>query len=138
MGFTLRQAKAEVLRNGLVLGRLIYVDDIATDNVLRQQSGGIDIAPGRKIVSGTTINLVLGRSSYDSTVKTPDLVGRQYLTAVDLIHENSLNVGRLSFDSSVRTYADSVAASVRSQSPPAGQTVTKGAELTLHLSAKKQ
>ena len=36
VGFSMRQAKAELLSRGLVLGRLIYVKDMATNNVLRQ------------------------------------------------------------------------------------------------------
>ena len=36
IGYSMRQAMAELQSRGLVLGRLIYVKDMATNNVLRQ------------------------------------------------------------------------------------------------------
>ncbi len=131
VGTSLRQAKAELLRNGLTLGRLIYVRDIATNNVLRQQRYGFDIASGTPVSSGTRIDLVLGLGKDDMTY-VPNLAGKQYLQAVDILQENSLNLGRLRFDDTVRDYADSVAAVVYSQNPASG-TVRKGTEVTLHL-----
>lgn len=134
VGVSLRQAKAELLRNGLALGRLIYVKDIATNNVLRQQRYGFDIPAGEPVSSGTRIDLVLGLGKDDMTY-VPDLSGKQYLQAVDILQENSLNVGRLRFEAGVRDYADSVAAVVYSQNPASG-TVRKGSEVTLHLKSK--
>ena len=45
-GFSLRQARTELASNGLNVGKLIYVEDMATNNVLAQQYNGEDIAPG--------------------------------------------------------------------------------------------
>ncbi len=134
IGTSLRQAKAELLRNGLSLGRLVYVRDIATNNVLRQQRYGFDIPAGAPVSSGTRIDLVLGLGKDDMTY-VPDLSGKQYLQAVDILQDNSLNVGRLRFDAGVRSYADSAAAVVYSQNPVSG-TVRKGTEVTLHLKSK--
>ncbi|MBQ9661252.1 MAG: PASTA domain-containing protein [Bacteroidales bacterium] len=133
VGFSMRQAKAELARSGLALGRLIYVRDIATNNVLRQQRGGVDIKAGTRLASGTTINLVVGLNPDDNMTFVPKLVGRQYLHAVDLTQENSLNVGRLHFDETVRTYADSVSAVVYQQRPAASEKVRMGSEVTMSL-----
>ena len=134
VGCSLRQAKAELLRNGLALGKLIYVRDIATNNVLRQQRGGVDIAPGKSLPSGTVINLVLGLNPVDGYTYVPKLIGRQYMNAVDIIQENSLNVGKLHFDETVTTYADSVSAVVYLQRPAtSSETVRMGTEVTLSL-----
>lgn len=134
VGCSLKQAKAELQRNGLALGRLIYVRDIATNNVLRQQRGGVDIAPGRPLSSGTTINLVLGLNPSESDTYVPKLIGKQYLNAVDMIQENSLNVGKLHFDDTVQSYADSVSAVVYSQRPSGTEgTVRMGTEVVLNL-----
>lgn len=133
VGYSMRQAKAELVRNGLVLGRLIYVRDIATNNVLRQQRGGVDIKAGTKLASGTTINLVVGLSPSDNMTYTPKLVGKQYLHAVDLIQESSLNVGKLHFDETVKTYADSVSAFVYQQRPAPSEKMRMGTEVTLSL-----
>ena len=133
VGCSMRQAKAELVRNGLVLGRLIYVRDIATNNVLRQQRGGVDIKAGTRLASGTTINLVVGMSPNDNMTYTPKLIGKQYLHAVDLAQESSLNLGKLHFDETVKTYADSVSAVVYQQRPSASEQVRLGSEVTLSL-----
>ncbi|MCR5841908.1 MAG: PASTA domain-containing protein [Bacteroidales bacterium] len=133
VGYSMRQAKAELARAGLTLGRLIYVRDIATNNVLRQQRGGVDIKAGTRLASGTTINLVVGLSPNDNMTVTPKLIGKQYLHAVDQTQENSLNVGKLHFDETVKTYADSVSAFVYQQRPAASEQVRMGAEISMSL-----
>ena len=133
VGFSMRQAKAELTRNGLVLGRLIYTRDIATNSVLRQQRGGVDIKAGTPVASGTTINLVLGLNPNDNMTYVPKLIGKQYLPAVDQTLESSLNVGKLHFDETVKTYADSVSAFVYQQRPSASEKVRMGSEVTMSL-----
>ena len=133
VGYSMRQAKAELARHGLALGRLIYVRDIATNSVLRQQRGGVDIKPGTVLASGTTINLVVGLNPSDNMTYVPKFVGKQYLPAVDLTLESSLNVGKLHFDETVKTYADSVSAFVYQQRPAASEKMRMGTEVTLSL-----
>ena len=133
VGFSMRQAKAELARAGLTLGRLIYVRDIATNNVLRQQRGGVDIKAGTRLASGTTINLVLGLNPNENMTYVPKLIGKQYLPAVDQALESSLNVGRLHFDETVKTYADSVSAFVYQQRPAPSEKVRMGTEITMSL-----
>ena len=60
VGLSLRQAKAELMSRGLVLNRLVYVQDMATNNVLRQLKGNREIEPGTMIDSESQIDLVLG------------------------------------------------------------------------------
>ena len=130
---SLRQAKAELAAKGLVLGKLNYVSDIATNNVLRQQHRGRDIAAGRQIYTGSVIDLVLGLNGADAMTYVPRLSGYKYLNAVDALHDNSLNVTPV-FDKSVRTYADSVNAVVYSQRPEAtGNPVVMGTGVTIYL-----
>ena len=117
VGISLRQAKAELQRNGLVLGKLVYVRDLATNNVISQQRFGRELLPGTPVPSGATINLVLGLSETDEMTFIPDLIGRRYQQAVDAVQESSLNIGSLVFDSSVTNYADSLNAFVYSQTP---------------------
>jgi beta-lactam-binding protein with PASTA domain len=133
VGYSMRQAKAELTRTGLTLGRLIYTRDIATNSVLRQQRGGVDIKAGTRLASGTTINLVVGLNPNDNMTYVPKLVGKQYLPAVDLTLENSLNVGQLHFDETVKTYADSVSAFVYQQRPAASEKMRMGTEVTMSL-----
>ena len=131
---SLRQAKAELSAKGLALGRLNYVSDIATNNVLRQQYRGRDIEPGVQLYSGSVIDLMLGLNGSDAMTYVPNLHGYKYLSAIDAIQDNSLNVSAVIFDKEVRSYADSMAATVYSQRPAAtGNPVVMGSSVTIYL-----
>ena len=135
VGLSMRQAKTELSSRSLVLGKLIYVRDIATNIVIRQQVGGEDIRPGTMVRGGTVVNLVVGMDPVEGRTYIPNLVGRKYMRAVETIQDNSLNVGKVEFDRSVRTYADTVNAVVRSQSPAVlDHSVPMGTEVSLKLS----
>jgi beta-lactam-binding protein with PASTA domain len=132
---SLRQARAELSSKGLVLGRLNYVSDIATNNVLRQLYRGNDVEPGRQLYTGSVIDLVLGLNGSDAMTYVPNLHGFKYLRAVDALHDNSLNVSGLFFDKTVRSYTDSLNAVVYSQRPSAtGYPTVMGTGVTLYLS----
>ncbi len=128
VGLSMRQALAELQSRGLVLGKLIYVEDMATNNVLRQLKGNREIAPGRNIETDTVIDLVVGLNpDTDATTYIPSVVGKRYLTAVDAVHKQSLNIKTLRFDDSVNTYEDSLNAVVYRQAPEP-MAVTAGSE----------
>ena len=131
---SLRQAKAELSAKGLVLGRLNYVSDIATNNVLEQHYRGREIEPGKQLYTGSVIDLVLGLNGADAMTYVPNLRGYKYLSAIDAIQDNSLNVSAVVFDKEIRTYADSMAATVYSQRPAAtGIPVVMGTAVTVYL-----
>lgn len=137
VGYSMRQAKAELASRGLNLGKLIYVDDIATNNVLKQQYRGRDIAQGQEVESGSSIDLVVGLNSSDNVTLIPNVVGMKYIRAVDAIHDNSLNISKLVFDSSVKDYNDSLNAVVTRQNPAASQySLVMGSDVTLYLSVE--
>ena len=134
VGYSMRQAKAELASRGLNLGRLIYVNDIATNNVLRQLYNSREIAAGTQIESGSVIDLMVGLNSEDNRTYAPDVKGLKYLRAVDAVHDHSLNVGKLNFDKQVKTYSDSLNAVVYKQAPTqAGGPLTMGAAVSLWL-----
>lgn len=134
VGCSMRQAKAELASKGLFLGRMSYVEDIATNNVLRQLYHNREIKPGKMIDSGSSIDLVLGLNSEEGVAYVPDVHGMKYRRAVDIVQDNSLNIGRLVFDKSVKNYSDSLNAVVYEQKPVAnGTPVQMGAEVTLYL-----
>lgn len=139
VGYSMRQAKAELNSRGLALGKLIYVNDIATNNVLRQIYRNREIKPGRQIETGSEINLEVGLNSEDNLTYIPNVKGLKYLRAVDAVHDNSLNIGRIVFDKSVRNYTDSLNASVTRQTPEAsGNPILMGSDVTLYLSLDKK
>ena len=132
VGYSMRQAKAELSSKGLNLGKLIYVSDMATNNVLKQQYRGSDIKSGTMIDSGSDVDLVVGLNDTDNQTRVPNVVGMKYNRAVDAIHDNSLNVARTTFDDSVRNYNDSLNAVVFRQSPSASSApIGMGGEVSL-------
>lgn len=123
VGYSLRQAKAEITLSGLRVGKLVYVNDMATNNVLRQNHDGKPALPGEKIEAESEIDLVLGLSQDDRFTYAPCLTGQYMPSARDMIIESSLNVGRMHFDETVKTYTDSITALVYRQNPVADNTV---------------
>ena len=135
VGYSMRQAKAELNSRGLALGKLIYVNDIATNNVLRQIYRNREIRPGVQIESGSEIDLQVGLNSDDNMTYVPNVKGMKYLRAVDAVHDNSLNIGRIVFDKTVKNYSDSLNAMVYKQTPGASKSpLLMGSNVTLHLS----
>ena len=134
VGLSLRAAKTEILAKGLRIGTLTYAQDMATNNVLQQRLGNDPIAPGTKVDVGSSVNLVLGVSPGDNATYIPLLSGYTEEMAREMIVENSLNVAGVSFDDSVKTPEDSLAAVVYSQSPAAaGGTFPRGTKVSIYL-----
>ena len=135
VGLSMRQALAELQTRGLVLGKFIYVQDMATNNVLRQLKGNREIPAGQTVEADTAIDLVLGLNpDTDASTYVPYVVGKRYVTAVDLVHKQSLNVKTLRFDDSVKNYDDSLNAVVYRQSPEASDLpVSLGNDVSLYL-----
>ena len=135
VGYSMRQAKAELNARGLALGKLMYVNDIATNNVLKQFYKNREIRPGRQVESGSEIDLQVGLNSSDNLTYVPNVKGMKYLRAVDAVHDNSLNLGRVVFDKTVKNYSDSLNAVVYKQTPEASRSpLLMGSDVTIHLS----
>jgi beta-lactam-binding protein with PASTA domain len=137
IGFSMRQATAELQSRGLVLGNLVYKNDMATDNVLAQRCRGRIVAPGTKLETGTVVDLVVGLSEEDMETMVPDIIGMKCLAATDAVHSNSLNV-RSVYDSTVKDYNDSLKAVVYSQSPSAESIAEKGTQVTMFLTTDSE
>ena len=136
VGFSLRQAKNELVSQNFQLGKLYYKDDFATNTVLEQRYLGYSLPPGTPIDAYSVIDLVLGLDpEYDKTY-VPILIGLSCDLAKDLITDHSLNVGSLFFDATVCTAADSLAAVVVRQDPEASASIIRsmGSAVTLFLS----
>lgn len=134
VGYSMRQARAELSSIGLKTGKLIYQEDIATNNVLRQKYNGRDIDPGVKIKSGSSIDLVLGLNPSDNETFIPDLRRMNTYNAVELLQESSLNIGRIVYDNTVKTRDDSIKAVVYRQTPePSEYPLEMGAEVIIYL-----
>ena len=124
VGLSLRQAKAELLSRGLVLNRLVYVQDMATNNVLKQLMGNREVEPGTMIDSESEIDLVLGLNDMDNKAFVPDVTGLKNLSAVEAVFDHSLNVKGLRFDDTVKNYDDSLNAMVYRQVPEPSDSIS--------------
>ena len=139
-GYSLRQAQSELISNQLSLGKLIYVEDIATNNVLGQHYKGNPIAAGEKIPSESIIDLTLGINASDSTTYIPEIRGVPYRLIREKLAEHSLNLNKIIFDESVTNYADSLSAWVYRQIPEPSDSITVrlGSGVTVYLSKVKE
>ncbi|MBQ5804107.1 MAG: PASTA domain-containing protein [Bacteroidales bacterium] len=140
VGYSLRQAQSELVSNQLSLGKLVYVKDIATNNVLGQLYKGRAIAEGEKIPSESVIDLKLGINETDSTTYIPEIRGIPYRLVREKLADNSLNLSKAVFDESVTNYADSLSAWVYRQVPAPSDSVTVrlGTGVTVYLSKVKE
>jgi beta-lactam-binding protein with PASTA domain len=116
-GYSLRHAKTVLAAKNLHVGKLSYVPDIATNNVLRQRYGGAPIAPGVEIPVDSYIDIELGISGNSERTIIPQLIGYTFVEAKDALVEASLNSGNVHCDHTITTYADSLFAKVYKQTP---------------------
>lgn len=135
IGYSLRQAKIELISQGLTVGRLIYVNDMATNNVLAQKLNGENIEAGTPVETDTPIDLVLGLNPGDDITFIPNVKGYRLITAKDIIIDNSLNISKISFDETVIDYTDSLNAVVYRQQPAPSDSIQYkiGAAIQLFL-----
>lgn len=131
-GYSVTEARSELRNRGLNLGRLNYVKDIATNNVLGQSCEGLEVKAGDQVVSGSVIDLMVGVGEQDNQTTIPKITGMKYVNAIDALHERFLNVGKVTFDAEVKTYADSMNAVVYKQDP-AGADRNLGANVRMYL-----
>ena len=134
VGYSLRQAIPELDMRGLELGRLIYRNDIATNNVLQQLYRGRSVAAGAQVEAESVIDLVVGLNAEDCETVIPDVVGKDEKSAKKTLHDSYLNVKRSVFDKEVQTWEDSLNAVVYKQNPaPSEFTVGMGTDVTIYL-----
>lgn len=133
VGSSVRQANVELRSLGLRVGTIKYRPDIATNMVLEQRCNGKRIKAGKKIVTGSRIDMVVGLNEEDGDTFLPDITGKTYQQAVNLLNDNYMNVGEIKFPRDIRTYRDSLNAIVVSQFPPAGNNVRMGTPVNLKL-----
>ena len=119
VGLSVRQAKVELQSRALELGKLNYVSDIATNNVLAQSVNGVEVLPGKKIDIGTIVDLKVGLNYSDPYTIIPSFIRLPFHSAINAVQDSYLNVAAIVFDSTVRSYSDSLAAVVYKQIPAA-------------------
>lgn len=139
IGYSLRQAKAELAVKNLHVGRLIYVKDMATNNVLSQSINGRYVSAGSMVDAESEIDLELGLSSDMETTFIPNVTGLSIINAKDILIDNSLNIGKIYYDATIKGTADSLISFVIRQDPEASEfsTWSLGTKVNLYLSTDK-
>ena len=117
VGYSLRQANSSLEENGLQIGKITYVPDIAFNNVLNFNYKGKEIAAGSKIPKGSKIDLILGKGYGKKGANIPDISGFKVKQAKSRIIEAGLNLNRVIYDKTINSYVDSINAKVYKQSP---------------------
>lgn len=142
IGYSLRQAKTELVSRGLSIGKLIYQDDMATNIVLSQMYNEKDIEPETVINAGTEIDLVLGMNRSNNRTFIPVAYGYTFIPARDMLIDSYLNIDNVYFDKTVSSYSDSLNAVVYRMEPAPSNNVSykmgRGVQLYLTLDKSKK
>lgn len=117
VGVTLRQAKGILDQQGLIVGNLVFVPDIAVNNILEQKFKGKLLEPGTMIPKGSRIDLVLGRGMQNEKGGLPLLIGLNQSESRSRLIDASLNLGQVRYDETIKDYKDTLNAMVYSQYP---------------------
>lgn len=135
VGYSTRQALAELDSRGLQVGKIIYDDRVPTsNNVLKQLYRGHEVMPGENVEAEASIDLVVGLSYDDSETRIPNVVGMKGYEAVKILHDYYLNVRSLKYDRGIDSYEERSAAVVYKQTPDASDLpVPMGIDVTLYL-----
>ncbi|MDE6140141.1 MAG: CofH family radical SAM protein [Alistipes sp.] len=134
---SLRQAKNQLERAGLIIKELIYEPDrVATDYVLREEIGGRQILSSSSPVTvpyATGVTLYVGYEPSKAMTVVPKVIGMRLSQAQSTLWDNGLNVGEIVYDQSVKDFKERREAKVYKQSLHQNQGARRGARVTLYL-----
>lgn len=133
-GYSLRQAKNNLLVAGLEVDKLIFREDIAANNVLEERFNGTLITRDGQVQAeqGSGVTLVVGTNSESPVPVVPKLIGFPLNEAKSRLWEMGLNVGKVEYDSDV-TLLDRSSAKVYAQGIAQGVKARSGSEVSLKL-----
>lgn len=138
-GRSLRQAKNMLEGAGFGIEKLEYVEDIATNYVLAQYLGGVEITAESniKIEKGTGVVLKVGVSPDQNMTTVPRLIGRKLFDAKGKLWEQGLNVGDVTYDEGI-TLLNEDDARVCRQSIMQSSQMPLGSAVSIHITLDKE
>ncbi len=95
---SIRGANMVLINNGLRVGRVKYISDIAHNAVLKQSYKGKKIRSGNPISKGSKIDLVVGAGLGHRFVQLPDIVGKSKEEAEILLRNIGLQLGSIIYE----------------------------------------
>jgi beta-lactam-binding protein with PASTA domain len=131
---SVRNAHVRLKSQGLLLGAIKYVPDVAQNAVLEQWYQGKNIAAGTLITKGAKIDLVAGAGLGKEMVEIPQVVGMTLENAKLLLFSAGIKPGNTTY-----TYvADQTPGTILRQIPDAGKKGSVGENVDLWLVAIQQ
>ena len=102
-GRSLRQAKNMLETAGLTIDFLEYTEDIATNYVLAEFVGGVEVVEDSdmRVEKGSGVVLRVGVAQNDLYTSVPQILGRSLFEAKSRLWESGLNIGEIHFDEGV-------------------------------------
>ncbi len=138
-GRSLRQAKNMLEVAGLVIERLEYEEDLATNYILGESYVGREITPQSTIQAavGSGVTLRVGVNRGDRGTIVPDVMGRSITLARSALWSAGLNVGEVTSDGDVNAGNEHLTFVYR-QSIEADSLVALGSSVSLRLTLHKE
>lgn len=132
-GYSLRQAKSNLLTAGLEIDRLEYVEDLANNYVISQSLYGVKIPADSVVMApvGSKVTLVVGGNRSHLEI-VPDLTGMTLREVKHTLWDMGLNLGEVTYEGAL-DMAGQNAARVTSQSPAAETEARQGRAVSVVL-----
>lgn len=135
-----RQAQVQVKTIGLFIDNISYQPSEYNDLVLEVMQDSVPISAGDKIVKGTSIDIIVGRSKGNLKTSLPNLTGFSMEEAQATLTAAKLNQGVLIYDETFITAEDSLNAQIWKQfpNPKFVSKVELGSSVDIWLSASQE
>lgn len=133
-GYSLRQAKNRLQSAGLQIGQLVYVPDMAANNVIRQEYHGEVVTPKSNLTVPVNSRVVLyvGTGDNPSVMRVPSVIGELLYIAKNRLLEDGLNIEIREHGSMTR--AEAQKAIIYKQYPTPGDSIAYGGVVSLSIS----
>lgn len=133
-GYSLRQAKNRLQSAGLQIGQLVYVPDMAANNVIRQEYHGEVVTPKSNLTVPINSRVVLyvGTGDNPSVMRVPSVIGELLYIAKNRLLEDGLNIEIREHGSMTR--AEAQKAIIYKQYPTPGDSIAYGGVVSLSIS----
>ena len=130
-----RQAQGLIENCGIKLGNISYEPSEYNNLVLKVVQNARELSPGDFILKGSSVDLVIGKSSGNQDTPLPNLTGLTYSEAEAILTTQTLNTGVLIYDGTIITTEDTLAALIWKQYPNYQNTriVSLGTSIDLWL-----
>ncbi|WP_347840063.1 PASTA domain-containing protein [uncultured Draconibacterium sp.] len=112
-----RQAQVLIQALGSQIENIYYQPSEYNDLVLKVMQDSVEVTEGEKIIKGTNLDLVIGRSQGNMKTALPDLTGFTLQEAQSTLTDALLNTGAIIFDKTIETAEDSLSAKIWKQLP---------------------